>query len=68
MQEMQVGPLGWKDPPEREVAADSSILAWEIPWTEEPEDCSPWGCKESDMTQRLNNSKDIQAKYEHYFQ
>ena len=50
MQEMQVGPLGWKDPPEREVAADSSILAWEIPWTEEPEDCSPWGCKEADMT------------------
>ena len=28
----------------------SSILAWEIPWTEEPVGYSPWGCKESDMT------------------
>ena len=29
----------------------SSILAWEIPWTQEPEGYSPWGCKESDMTE-----------------
>ena len=30
----------------------SSILAWEIPWTEEPGDLySPWGCQESDMTE-----------------
>ena len=28
--------LGWEDPLEEEVAAHSSILAWEIPWTEEP--------------------------------
>ena len=26
-------------------ATHSSILAWEIPWTEEPDGCSPWGCK-----------------------
>ena len=26
---------GWKDPLEKEMAAHSSILAWEIPWTEE---------------------------------
>ena len=31
----------------------SSILAWEIPWTEELEDYSPWGYKESDMTERV---------------
>ena len=31
----------------------SSILAWKIPWMEEPRGCSPWGCKESDMTERL---------------
>ena len=36
MQEMQVVPLGWKDAPEKDVAAHSSVLAWEIPWTEEP--------------------------------
>ena len=27
---------GWEDPLEKEMAAHSSILAWEIPWTEEP--------------------------------
>ena len=36
MQETQVGPLGWKDPLEKETETHSSILAWEIPWTEEP--------------------------------
>ena len=28
--------VGWEDPLEKEVATHSSILAWEIPWTEEP--------------------------------
>ena len=28
--------LGWEDPLEREMVTHSSILAWEIPWTEEP--------------------------------
>ena len=28
--------LGWEDPLEKEMAAHSSILAWRIPWTEEP--------------------------------
>ena len=32
----QVLSMGWKDPLEKEMAAHSSILAWEIPWTEEP--------------------------------
>ena len=36
MQETQVRFLGWKDSLEREMATHSSILAWEIPWTEEP--------------------------------
>jgi len=35
-QEMQVLPLGWEDPLEKEMATQSSILAWEIPGTEEP--------------------------------
>ena len=35
-QEMQVWSLGWEDPLEEEVATNSSILAWKIPWTEEP--------------------------------
>ena len=36
MLETQVGSLGWEDPLEKEMATHSSILAWTIPWTEEP--------------------------------
>ena len=36
MQETQVQPLGWEDSLEKEIATHSSILAWRIPWTEEP--------------------------------
>ena len=36
MQETQVQRLGWEDPLEEEMATHSSILAWRIPWTEEP--------------------------------
>ena len=36
MQETQVQSLAQEDPLEKEMAAHSSILAWEIPWTEEP--------------------------------
>ena len=34
-------------PREEEMATHSRILAWKIPWTEEPEDYSPWSHKES---------------------
>ena len=34
-QEMQVQSLGREDPPEKDMATHSSILAWKIPWTEE---------------------------------
>ena len=36
MWETQVHSLGWEDPLEKEIAIHSSILAWKIPWTEEP--------------------------------
>ena len=36
MQEMRIWSLGHEDPLEKEMATHSSILAWEIPWTEEP--------------------------------
>ena len=51
MQETQVRSLGWEDPLEREMATHSSNLAWKIPWIEEPGRYSPWGHKESDMTE-----------------
>ena len=37
MQETQVQSLGWEDPLEKEMATYSSIRAWKIPWTEEPD-------------------------------
>ena len=43
MQETQVLSLGWEDPLEKGVATHSSILAWEIPWTEEPGALQPMG-------------------------
>ena len=36
MQETQVRSLGQEDPPEEEMATHSRVLAWRIPWTEEP--------------------------------
>ena len=36
MRETWVQSLGWEDPLEEEITTHSSILAWEIPWTEEP--------------------------------
>ena len=36
MQETQIRSLGWEDLLEKEMATHFSILAWEIPWTEEP--------------------------------
>ena len=36
MWETRVQSLGWEDPLEKEMATQSSILAWKIPWTEEP--------------------------------
>ena len=51
MQETQVQSLGWEDPLEKEIATHSSILAWEIPWKEEPGRLyNPWGGKELDTT------------------
>ena len=36
MQEMRVQSLGWEEPQEKGMATHSNILAWKIPWTEEP--------------------------------
>ena len=47
MQEMWVQCLGWENSLEKEMATHSSILAWRIPWTEEPlAGYSQWGHKE----------------------
>ena len=43
MQETQVQSLGREDPLEKEMATHSSILAWKIPWTEEPGELQSMG-------------------------
>ena len=51
MQETMVQSLGQEDPLENGMAAHSSILAWEIPWTEGPGGLQSMGGKESDTAE-----------------
>ena len=51
MQETMVQSLGQEDPLENGMAAHSSILAWEIPWTEGPGGLQSMGSKELDTTE-----------------
>ena len=46
MQETWVRPLGQEDPLEKEMTTQSSTLAWEIPWTEEPGGLQSMGSQE----------------------
>ena len=49
---------GWQVPLEKGMATHSSILAWRIPWTEEPGGLQSMGfCKESDMNEQLTHTK-----------
>ena len=56
MQEIQVWSLGWEDLLEKGMATHSSILAWEIPWTEEPGGYSHGVTKEVDTNVLLYDS------------
>ena len=58
MRETWVQSLGQEDLLEKEVAAHSSILAWRIPWTEEPGGLQPMGLQESDTTEQLDRQTD----------
>ena len=50
MQETYVRFLEWEDSPEKEIATHSCILAWRIPWTEEPGRLWSMGSQELDRT------------------
>ena len=50
VQESWVQPLVWEDPLEKGKPTHSSVLAWRIPWTEEPGGLESMGLQESDMT------------------
>ena len=45
IQETQVRSLGQEDPLEKGLSTHSSILAWKIPWSEEPAGYNPWGSR-----------------------
>ena len=47
MRETRVQSLGWEDPLEKEMATHSSILAWKIPWMEEPGRLQSMGSQKS---------------------
>ena len=51
---MRIQSLGQEDPLEEGMATHSSILAYRIPWTEEPVGYSPRSCKELDTTEQLS--------------
>ena len=50
-QETRVRSLGWEYPLEKEIATHSSILAWRIPWTEDPGRLQSKESQESDTTE-----------------
>ena len=53
MQEIRAQFLGWEDPPKKEMATYSSILAWEIPRTEKPGRLQSMELEEVNTTERL---------------
>ena len=56
IQETWVQSLGWEDPLEKGMATHSSILAWRIPWTEEP---TVHGVTELDTTEQLTHTCEL---------
>ena len=57
-QEIQVQSLSWEDPLKEGMATRSSILAWRIPWTEEPNRLWSIG---SDMSERVSDSHSVMS-------
>ena len=53
-QETWVQTLGQEDTLREKMVTHSSILTWEISWTEEPGGLCPWSYKESDITEQLS--------------
>ena len=50
MEEMWVQSLVWEDPLEKEIASHSNVLAWRIPWMEEPGRLQSMGSQELDTS------------------
>ena len=65
--ETQVWTLGWEDPLEKEMAINSSVLAWEIPWTEDPGRLQSMESKESDRTEHTYTHTHLLSTPDPYF-
>ena len=63
--ETWVQSLGLEDPLQKGLATHSSVLAWRIPWTEEPGQHSLWVCKELVMTERLSKVNFTSSVFEY---
>ena len=63
--ETWVQSLGLEDPLQKGMATHSSVLAWRIPWTEEPGQHSLWGCKELVMTEQLSEVNLTSSDFEY---
>ena len=62
VQETRVQSLGWEDPLEEEMATHSSVLAWRIPWMEEPGGLQSMGQYVSDMTKQASHHQILKKK------
>ena len=60
---MQVQSLGQEDPLEKGTATHSSVLAWRIPWTEEPGELQSMGSQRVDRTERLSTAQSCLCVY-----
>ena len=60
---MQVQSLGLEDPLEEEMVTHSSILAWKIPWTEEPGRLQSIGTTELDATKHIPDKQKKNTRY-----
>ena len=63
MKKMCVQALSQEDALEKEIATHSSILAWRIPWTEEPVGLQPMGLQELDMPEQLDAQQHTYVYY-----
>ena len=67
VQETWVPSLGGEDPPEEEMAIDSNIPAWTVPWTEETGGSQSIGSQGSDTIGQLSTHADMQPQGHMHF-
>ena len=66
MQETVVWPLSWEDPLEKEMTTHTNILAWKIPWTEEPGGLQIMGCQRVGYNWACMHAKPVSVKSKLY--